>query len=255
VSPRRNRSSSARGYGWAHQLRRKAWRLGVDVGSVACARCGLLIELGQPWGLVSGGREATSAFGDHAQIVSGGTRSGSVGGLGSGGGSGSVLGIGGLGEGGSGVSFGIRRVCPCLLSGKRSLLRLHEPVAPKPWAVYRFARPLFADTVPRRTASRRNGSGDAALQVELLDEPFEGVPHRVEVCSVDARDLPASELRVGFDRGGAGRVAADKRESGNEAALELCADLRPVGRVGEERGDRVFGGFPVHGEHLVRWSA
>jgi hypothetical protein len=79
VSPRRNRSSSARGYGWTHQLRRKAWRLGVDVGSVACARCGLLIELGQPWGLVSGGREATSAFGDHAQIVSGGTRSGSVG--------------------------------------------------------------------------------------------------------------------------------------------------------------------------------
>ncbi len=70
------------------------------------------------------------ALRDVGQIVSGGTGSGSVGGVGSGAGSGSGPGIGGVGEGGSGVSFGMGRVCPPRLSGKRNqrLRRLHKTV-------------------------------------------------------------------------------------------------------------------------------
>jgi len=70
------------------------------------------------------------ALRDVGQIVSGGTGSGSVGGVGSGGGSGSGPGIGGVGEGGSGVSFGMGRVCPPRLLGKRNqrFRRLHKTV-------------------------------------------------------------------------------------------------------------------------------
>ncbi len=70
---------------------------------------------------------AMGAFRGVGQIVSGGTGSGSVGGLGSGGGSGSGPGIGGVGEGGSGVWFGMGRVCPHRLLGKRGRRLLAWP--------------------------------------------------------------------------------------------------------------------------------
>lgn len=45
------RSTTARGYGHMHQQRRKQWALRVASGTVVCARCGELIEPGEPWDL------------------------------------------------------------------------------------------------------------------------------------------------------------------------------------------------------------
>ena len=47
----RKRSTTARGYGWSHQLRRKEWAPIVAAGSVKCARCGLPILPRQAWDL------------------------------------------------------------------------------------------------------------------------------------------------------------------------------------------------------------
>lgn len=44
-------STDARGYGWAHQQARAAWRPVVDDGGVGCARCGRPIAPGSPWDL------------------------------------------------------------------------------------------------------------------------------------------------------------------------------------------------------------
>ena len=43
--------TSRRGYGWKHQELRKRWQRSVDAGTVNCARCGYLIEPGEPWDL------------------------------------------------------------------------------------------------------------------------------------------------------------------------------------------------------------
>ena len=45
------RSTTARGYGTAHQRLRKAWARRVAAGGVYCARCGYLIIPGEPWDL------------------------------------------------------------------------------------------------------------------------------------------------------------------------------------------------------------
>jgi hypothetical protein len=48
---RRRLSTTARGYGWAHQLARKRWSRLVKAGLVDCARCGLMIDPSEPWDL------------------------------------------------------------------------------------------------------------------------------------------------------------------------------------------------------------
>jgi hypothetical protein len=48
---RPKRSTNARGYGHVHQTLRKRWAPKVAVGSVTCARCGELIDPGEPWDL------------------------------------------------------------------------------------------------------------------------------------------------------------------------------------------------------------
>jgi hypothetical protein len=47
----RRRSTTARGYGWAHQLMRKRLAPIVAAGLARCARCGELILPGQAWDL------------------------------------------------------------------------------------------------------------------------------------------------------------------------------------------------------------
>jgi hypothetical protein len=48
----RNRPNSAqRGYGYAHQRRRRLWAPRVERGDVQCSRCGELIVPGEPWDL------------------------------------------------------------------------------------------------------------------------------------------------------------------------------------------------------------
>jgi hypothetical protein len=44
-------STKSRGYGVAHQRLRRRFALQVAAGGVSCARCGLLIEPGEPWDL------------------------------------------------------------------------------------------------------------------------------------------------------------------------------------------------------------
>jgi hypothetical protein len=44
-------STTARGYGWPHRRLRARWALEVATGSVRCARCGELIQPGEPWDL------------------------------------------------------------------------------------------------------------------------------------------------------------------------------------------------------------
>ena len=44
-------SSTARGYGIAHQRLRKLWAVRVERGEVACRRCGRLIRPGSLWDL------------------------------------------------------------------------------------------------------------------------------------------------------------------------------------------------------------
>lgn len=44
-------SSSARGYGAAHQALRERWRPVVEAGGVTCHRCQRLIPAGAPWDL------------------------------------------------------------------------------------------------------------------------------------------------------------------------------------------------------------
>jgi hypothetical protein len=48
---KRKRSTTARGYGWMHQQRRKRWALEVATGRVECSRCGVLIDPDAPWDL------------------------------------------------------------------------------------------------------------------------------------------------------------------------------------------------------------
>lgn len=43
--------TSERGYGWAHQKAREAWRPVVDAGAANCVRCGRPIAPGSPWDL------------------------------------------------------------------------------------------------------------------------------------------------------------------------------------------------------------
>jgi len=51
VRRNRQRSTNARGYGVVHQARRKALAPLVAAGEMLCARCGLVIEPGEPWDL------------------------------------------------------------------------------------------------------------------------------------------------------------------------------------------------------------
>lgn len=44
-------TNTERGYGWAHQRRRKAWVPKVATGRVKCWRCGEPIAIGQDWDL------------------------------------------------------------------------------------------------------------------------------------------------------------------------------------------------------------
>lgn len=44
-------SSTRRGYGYQHQMQRKAWASRVDAGGVACRRCGEPIPPGSEWDL------------------------------------------------------------------------------------------------------------------------------------------------------------------------------------------------------------
>ena len=46
-----HRTTTARGYGNTHRKLRAQWKPHVDTGTIACARCGHLIALGQPWDL------------------------------------------------------------------------------------------------------------------------------------------------------------------------------------------------------------
>jgi hypothetical protein len=48
---RRRQSTTARGYGWTHQLARKRWARLVNAGLVDCARCGYMIDPSEPWDL------------------------------------------------------------------------------------------------------------------------------------------------------------------------------------------------------------
>jgi hypothetical protein len=50
-SARGNRSTTARGYGHAHQKLRKRWAKEVAKGTVTCPRCGRMIEPGESWDL------------------------------------------------------------------------------------------------------------------------------------------------------------------------------------------------------------
>jgi hypothetical protein len=43
--------TAERGYGSRHQALRRGWARKIAAGGVACARCGLLIALGEPWDL------------------------------------------------------------------------------------------------------------------------------------------------------------------------------------------------------------
>lgn len=45
------RTTSQRGYGWAHQRVREQWAPKVAAGVVVCARCGKPISPGQRWDL------------------------------------------------------------------------------------------------------------------------------------------------------------------------------------------------------------
>jgi hypothetical protein len=45
------KSTTVRGYGYRHQLRRKRWASRVATGLVECARCSLPIAPGEPWDL------------------------------------------------------------------------------------------------------------------------------------------------------------------------------------------------------------
>ena len=45
------RSTTARGYGTAHQKQRAKWAKQVDAGTAYCARCGRPINPGTPWDL------------------------------------------------------------------------------------------------------------------------------------------------------------------------------------------------------------
>lgn len=47
----RRGTTSARGYGSAHQRERSRWAPRVAAGEVSCARCGRLIAPGEPWHL------------------------------------------------------------------------------------------------------------------------------------------------------------------------------------------------------------
>jgi hypothetical protein len=49
--PRESRSSSARGYGTAHQAERRRWGLVVEAGQALCCRCGGWIAPGSPFHL------------------------------------------------------------------------------------------------------------------------------------------------------------------------------------------------------------
>ena len=51
MRPRRRRSTDSRGYGNEHQRLRRRWASQVAAGTVSCARCGHLIEAGEPWDL------------------------------------------------------------------------------------------------------------------------------------------------------------------------------------------------------------
>jgi hypothetical protein len=44
-------STAGRGYGWGHQKLRKRLAPAVAAGMVTCARCGELIQPGEPWDL------------------------------------------------------------------------------------------------------------------------------------------------------------------------------------------------------------
>jgi len=44
-------STTARGYGAAHQRERAKWKRSVDAGEVNCSRCGQWIQPGAPWDL------------------------------------------------------------------------------------------------------------------------------------------------------------------------------------------------------------
>ncbi len=48
---RNRKTSTARGYGAAHQRERARWAPRVATGTVACARCQILITFGQAWDL------------------------------------------------------------------------------------------------------------------------------------------------------------------------------------------------------------
>lgn len=50
-SHRGKAKTSLRGYGTRHQKIRKTWAPRVATGTVKCARCGKLIERGEPWDL------------------------------------------------------------------------------------------------------------------------------------------------------------------------------------------------------------
>ena len=44
-------SLPANDYGYWHRQRRRSWAAKVEKGEVVCARCGRLIQVGQPWDL------------------------------------------------------------------------------------------------------------------------------------------------------------------------------------------------------------
>jgi hypothetical protein len=47
----RKLTTTTKGYGWEHQRLRKIWAARVARGGVPCARCGLPIEVGEPFDL------------------------------------------------------------------------------------------------------------------------------------------------------------------------------------------------------------
>jgi hypothetical protein len=60
-------TTSARGYGWAHQKLRERWKRVVDAGGAVCARCGRPIVPGTPWDLghVDGSAKALYSGPEH----------------------------------------------------------------------------------------------------------------------------------------------------------------------------------------------